>query len=432
MWLTNEEGTVIAYANTMVGTGFAASGTKAMILPEALASEQPLSVRAHTCPPAATSTSQTRTWRGIYEDYTATCCTNSPPAGAEVTAHGMTMALRWQDQQVSVEATKYGRMNFVKGLASQQILKLSKATVWPATGNFTTVVSFPPMETTLTACSIVTEEDAAIQKNPICSELSLVDNIVSNIESTAASIAVVTTAYPGTITYGGSKDAPVASFGATGTDYCAVYAKDSTIAGSVIGFSAGLNTTVLSLPLLAGLDNVSLPLSDDIHILTCCGIQVKPTVAPPVQCGTGDLKSYAMYRGALIAEHKKALVAAAAAGGFGARSTGFATYCDGITPPGAWELNTTTKKNCTCNGVRPGEIYPTWDCVDMFSGQERVTIVSERNHIIMVTSAIVASCIFLIGVGVFWWSSRAAAAAAKPATGAYTGAPAAQPMESYT
>ena len=139
LWVTNEEGTVVAFKNT----GISSSTT----LTWAENSPQPLSLRAHSCPPPADLTIPVRAWRGDYEDATAVCCAERKATTDEVSTYGPTITLDYNNLRFRVQATAYApRLNFAKDDAGM-ILKADS----PTSGAYSTYVPFSPLTASVMA-----------------------------------------------------------------------------------------------------------------------------------------------------------------------------------------------------------------------------------------------------------------------------------------
>ena len=174
IWLTNEEGTVIAMTAVAVmnpvTNPVSLSWSTAAYLPQ----DQPLDVQAHSCPPAGNFSAPVRAWRGVYEDELAICCAELDATDADVASYRPTLTLEWNSQRYRVRATsKAPRLNYVRG-SSGMVLRVDAGS---ATGTYDVRAKFPPMTTEVLACALLNDENI----NPICRNESMVRPIERNI-----------------------------------------------------------------------------------------------------------------------------------------------------------------------------------------------------------------------------------------------------------
>ena len=245
MWLTSEEGTVIAYTDT----GLSTTGDVTL----AFTGPKPLSVGVHSCPPSYNTTTL-RTWRGVYEDATEECCSDLGVTDAERTAYEPSFTLtadNWQSQVFSVTASNKGVINFAKD-ASGEIIHLNQG----GSGFYSSpAVAIPPLTTRLFACATLPESingdtGNTVLKNPLCVEENLVTRIVDNLEQRSDNPAAQPDNDALNITYKGSVEAITATFTkACATDDGIIYARADTMSGTILGFAQGdaLNLEISSM-----------------------------------------------------------------------------------------------------------------------------------------------------------------------------------------
>jgi len=346
VWLKNEEGTVIAYADT----GLATTGTITMTYAASGDTSQPLTVHVQTCPNSYNSTN-VRAWAGIYEDVTAYKGAATEPTAGEVSAHTPTITLDWQNQEFDVSATYTAALNYAKD-ASGTLLSLTQSDTDVAYA--VNDINIPALTTSISACATLDDNNGLDRKNPLCDEEDLVGQIVTDLENRGTNPgAAQTDNAPLTTTYSGSASAIMARFGVTGTDTCVMYARSGTIgAGAVLGFAKG---EMLSIELS--------PIADaKLYVFSCCGVTVTAGNTPPVDCPDSSLKAFEVD----VAAAKEAgtlEIAAALASKSGTQSSDLQVFCTGGYAVGEYVVNTTTSQNCTCLGPADGEVVADWgDC----------------------------------------------------------------------
>lgn len=184
LWLTDQAGTTIAYTDDDNKLNLA--GGTHLKFDSATLSDQPTQIQAHTCPPSTGSvqSATVKTWRGIYDDATNNCCSDSPITAQEIIDYGPTIAVgtgccaagTWGRQQFKYTATKKSALLYVQDSAGR-IIHLQEHTAGEvaAAGSYDSgFLTIPAGSTSLRACALLTTGDTADQRNPICTDISFV------------------------------------------------------------------------------------------------------------------------------------------------------------------------------------------------------------------------------------------------------------------
>lgn len=176
LWLTNQDGTIIAYDENGLN-----GASKVLTFQAASLSEMPTDVTAYTCPPSTNFTLPKRMWRGIYEDATNNCCSDQLPTTQETTDYTATIAVAtgngagsWGQQQFTFTTPKKSALMFAQD-DSGRILHLVEHAAPITAGTYASgSIGISVMTKSVRACSMLTTTDVANQKNPICAERSMV------------------------------------------------------------------------------------------------------------------------------------------------------------------------------------------------------------------------------------------------------------------
>ena len=186
MWLTDQAGTIITYTDDD-GILNLASGPH-LTFDSATLSDQPTRIQAHTCPPSTGSVqaATVKTWRGIYDDATNNCCSDTPITAQEIIDYGPTITVvpgccadgTWGKQQFKYTATKKSALLYVQDSAGR-IIHLQEHTAGevaadPPSSYDSGYLTIPAGSTSLRACALLTTGDTADQRNPICTDMSFV------------------------------------------------------------------------------------------------------------------------------------------------------------------------------------------------------------------------------------------------------------------
>ena len=332
VYLTNEAGTVVAYANT----AGASSRTVALSY-----SASPQTLQARTCPSQASLMAPVRMWQAQYEDIRICCAINTTYALSS--PFRPTLALDWAAQQVTVSATqKAPRLNFLKD-SGGTVLRLDAG---GPTGSYSQAgIPMAPGATSLTACAMLHGDD----HNPICNSLSLMDHLGSDLETNGVTAAGTLETFA-TVTYTGTADEPLAE---VDTGACSTYARLPSSGTPVVAFAFS-GALTLDLNTLG---------TSTVTLYSCCGVAAAPPGGGALVCPSGALRSFVANVAAM--KSQAALDIAAALDNEGAGTLSFSTsassQCLGVYAIGAVVVNA-TGENCTCTAGETQYDEPQFVC----------------------------------------------------------------------
>jgi len=404
LWLTNQDGTIIAYDENGLN-----GASKVLTFQAASLSEMPTDVTAYTCPPSTTFTLPKRMWRGIYEDATNNCCSDQLPTTQETTDYTATIAVAtgngagsWGQQQFTFTTPKKSALMFAQD-DSGRILHLVEHAAPITAGTYASgSIGMSVMTKSVRACSMLTTTDVANQKNPICAERSMLTDIAASLETDASNPSLQAENWFLNKSYTGSAASPVAVFErgvvANIGEYCVLYARDGTVSGTILGMSFG------SLEIKLNEATASLTAGNKLYVYSCCNVVYDPFPftggrSVPYTCPNGELYSLALDAAAeKIAA--AAAISAASQGGVGSLSTSSGQRCDdGISGVGDWRVNNsaTGQLNCTCTAPEGGFGAYTWNCVSIY-GSKR-TMWRDGAIIAVVMVGVIAVLIVAVALG---------------------------------
>jgi hypothetical protein len=229
-----------------------------------------------------------------------------------------------------------------------------RADLGGATGGYSELAPFPPMTTDVLACALLNDETL----NPICTNASMIPNIVSELEERGSNPAAKAdmTAFEGSVSYSGTQLAPVATYSTSRAGWCAMYAKNVSSGTPVVAFA---NTSSISIELNR--------VTDTLTLYACCGLS--QTNNNPVGCAASQLFSTVVDIGAA-----RTAATADIFNGLNAAQNGQLTFgatqgerCDNYEPGfnliSTGNENQTGGLNCTCTNSEEDSYTFTWDCV---------------------------------------------------------------------
>lgn len=358
LWLTDESGTII---QLRVSSNM--SNTFDFPLVEAY----PLSLGAHSCPPAPVTT--IRAWDGLYFDATTVCCTSA--TGSADAKYQPTITVSnsdWNRQRVDVRADqKAPVLNWLRD-DSGNLLRVDNGSYTENGGAYTSPdVKLTGITWSIEACAAVSTDESPQIYNPLCSTYSFLERIVSSLESAGTTETTYAALAPGaeaaTKKFSGSRSAPIVTFlttdstGQSSGDHCVSYAK----AGSQTATPFAYGTTA---DLSVELTDARLAGSDDLYLYESCRVVISVGSSTPIRNNAGRMSRVKLSVAALKQEASVAQLAAFSSAGSGTLAV-MAGRCGVAYGVGDWVISSNsslgTRENCTCE-LPDGEVEPSWQC----------------------------------------------------------------------
>jgi len=360
LWLTDESGTIIQLrvSNNMSNT-FDFPDVKAY----------PLSLGAHSCPPAPVMTT-IRAWDGLYFDATTVCCTTtgSVAANDKYKPSITVSSYDWQRQQVDVRADqKAPVLNWLRDDRGN-LLRVDNGSYTENGGAYSQLdVKLTGITWSIEACAALSTDESSEIYNPLCVTESFLDKIVTSLESggtteTTYDTFVGPAGEQATKTFSGTRAAPIVTFVTldsakrSNADHCVSYAKAGSQTATPFAYGSTADLTVeLTDARLAG--------SDDLYLYTSCRVVIA-TSSTPIRNNAGRMSRVKFSVAALKSEAGNAQLAAFSSAGSGTLAV-IGGRCGVAYGVGDWVISSNsslgTRENCTCE-LPDGEVEPSWQC----------------------------------------------------------------------